>query len=70
VTATKHVILWCDAEGCARFIEISAESAFGPARAIAREEGWRTGRPPTHTRGAGQDFCPEHATGETEPHDS
>jgi hypothetical protein len=61
VTATKHVTLWCDTEGCHTFLEIGGESSFGPAREYARRFGWRLGKMTRRARSTTHDFCPEHA---------
>lgn len=62
MTANKHVTIYCDHDGCGRRISLPDESAYGPARRTAREEGWRYVGMESKRRGFdGRDYCPDHA---------
>lgn len=58
MSATKHVTLWCDAEGCEEWIDHGQPTAE-VTRALSKPLGWRRVR-----EGMGwSDYCPEHSDG-------
>lgn len=55
MSTTKETTVWCDAEGCATWVQVCQRSDHAARNEARRDHGWRH-------RG-GKDYCPEHARG-------